>query len=195
MLIKRFKRSIRQLQGKLTVSYTMTSVLAFLLVEVIFIGGALIFSSLNIPFFIANGLKQEAPQAAPYFVNGSPNREELTAWLQLVSDSIPKQGPFFFTHPLFLTVIDTQGQTLASVGTHPVTPGTSILTQLTLQERTQLQEVLHSANGTTSTTNQEADGTIVIIAPIVGKSGTLEGAILIKTPQPDTSQTLLDFIE
>src|SRR5437868_9839644 len=68
MFMKRFTRPFRQLRGKLTLSYTLTSVVSFLLVELIFITVVLVVVSLNLPAIVLSGLKQEAPQAAPYFV-------------------------------------------------------------------------------------------------------------------------------
>src|SRR5438270_13422117 len=85
MLMKRFTRPFRQLRGKLTLSYTLTSVVSFLLVELIFITVVLVVVSLNLPAIVLSGLKQEAPQAAPYFVHGSPDRAELTSWLSVAN--------------------------------------------------------------------------------------------------------------
>ena len=84
MLIKRFTRPFRQLQGKLTLSYTLTSVVTFLLIEVTAIAIVLWFVSLNVSNIVLNNLKQEAPQAAPYFVHGSPDSEALASWLLII---------------------------------------------------------------------------------------------------------------
>ncbi len=73
MVMKRFTRPFRHLQGKLTLSYTLTSVVTFLCVELIFIAVVLWFVSLNFPGIVLADLKKEAPQAAPYFVHGSPD--------------------------------------------------------------------------------------------------------------------------
>src|SRR5437660_6436041 len=125
MDMKRFTRPFRQLRGKLTLSYTLTSVVTFLLIELIFIVVVFSFVSLNVPGIVLNSLKQEAPQAAPYFVYGSPDREELTAWLQIISPTVSNQGPFK-NPPIILAVVDTRGQTVASIGSHPVPANTPI---------------------------------------------------------------------
>ena len=57
MLIKRFTRPFRQLQGKLTLSYTLTSVVTFLLIEVTAIAIVLWFVSLNVSNIVLNNLK------------------------------------------------------------------------------------------------------------------------------------------
>ena len=168
MLIKRFTRPFRQLQGKLTLSYTLTSVVTFLLIEVAAISVLFSFVSLNVSSIVLNALKQEAPQAAPYFVHGSPDSEALASWLHIISPSVTNQGPFT-NHTIFLTVVGTQGQTIASIGTHPLSPGTLIQAQLSPQNRTNLHGVLSDRKGRTSTINEEADGTLLAIAPIVGQ--------------------------
>src|SRR6185312_4776315 len=93
-MLKRFTRPFRQLRGKLTLSYMLTSVVTFLLIELIFIVVVFSFVSLNVSNIVLNNLKQEAPQAAPYFVHGSSDREEMTAWLQTISPTVSNQGPF-----------------------------------------------------------------------------------------------------
>jgi len=141
MDMKRFTRLFHQLRGKLTLSYTLVSVVTFLLLELLFIGVILTVVSLNISAIVANSLKQEASQIAPYFVHGLPDREELTAALHVIDAKVPNQGPFS-GHPIFLTVVNTQGQTLASIGTRPLSTNTQIETQLSLQGRANLSAVL-----------------------------------------------------
>src|SRR5258708_19717477 len=114
MFMKRFTRPFRQLQGKLTLSYTLTSVVTFLLVEVIALTVLFVLVSLNASAIVAGNLKQQASQTAPYFVHGSPDREELTSWLHLINPHVSNQVPFI-DNPIFLTVLDTQSQPLPSI--------------------------------------------------------------------------------
>ena len=167
MDMKRFTRPFRQLRGKLTLSYTLTSVVTFLLIEVIAITALFLFISSNISNFVLSDLKQEAPQAAPYFVHGSPDREALTNWLQVVNSTVLNQGLFNFSRPVFFTVVDPQGQTIASIGTHPVPSNSPIQEQLAPQDRANLQTVLHDLKGATGTVSQGTDGTLVAIGEAV----------------------------
>ncbi len=192
-MLKRFTRPFRQLRGKLTLSYTLTSVVTFLLIELIFIGIVFGFVSLNVSTIVLNNLKQETPQAAPYFVHASPDRLELTAWLQTISPTLTNQGPFKIP-PDFLAVVDTHRQTVASIGTHAVPVDTPISAQLSAQSRANLDEVLNDGKGTTSEINQEADDKLVAIAPIVGPGNTLQGALLMKVVKPDIFQLVSDFL-
>ncbi len=193
MDLKRFTRPFHQLRGKLTLSYTLTSVVTFLLLELLFVGVILTIVSLNISAIVASNLKQEASQITPYFVHGLPDREELTAALHVIDVNNSNQGPFG-GHPISLSVVDTQGQTLASTGTHPVPANTHIETQLSPQGRANLSAVLSDAKGTTSKLGSEEDGTLVMIAPIVSQAGILQGALVMKSAQPDLFQLVSGFL-
>ncbi len=188
--MKRFTRPFRQLRGKLTLSYTLTSVVAFLLVEMTFIAIVLGIVSVNVPNLVLNSLKQAAPQAAPYFVHGSPDREALTAWLRVTDANIFNQG-VFDNHPIFLAVVDTQGQTIASTGTRPVPSDLPIQAQLSSQSRANLHAVLN--DGKASTVDQETDGTLLAITPIVGQAGNIQGALVMKVGQPDRLRLFSGF--
>ncbi len=193
MLKKRFTRPFRQLRGKLTLSYTLTSVVAFLLVEVIAIGVVFWYIGVNTSNFVMSNLKQDAVQAAPYFVNGSPDSEALTAWLRGINSTVVNQSLLPF-HPIFLAVVDTQGQTIASVGTHAVPPATPIQARLSPQDRAHLSAVLDDVKGATSTAGQASDGTLLAITPIVGSRGNVEGALVVKIAQPSRLQQFADFL-
>jgi two-component system, NarL family, sensor histidine kinase LiaS len=165
----------------------LTSVVTFLLVEVIALTVLFWLVSLNASAIVAGNLKQQASQTAPYFVHGSPDREELTSWLHVINPHVSNQGPFN-DNPIFLTVVDTRGQALASIGIHPVPSNTLIQAQLSPQSRANLRAVLSDAKGTTSKISFEADGTLLTIAPIVGQGGNLQGALVMKIAKPDIFQ-------
>ncbi|HEY6284422.1 MAG TPA: sensor histidine kinase, partial [Ktedonobacteraceae bacterium] len=193
MSMKRFTRPFHQLRGKLTLSYTLTSVATFLLLELLFIGVILTVVSLNISAIAVNSLKQEASQISPYFVNGSPDPAELASALTIIYPNLSNQGPFN-GHPIFVSVVDTQGKTLASFGTHPVASNTFLQEQLSPQGSANLQAVLSDEKGTTSKFNAEADGTVLGIAPIVGQDNKVEGALVVKTAQPDLFKLVSGFL-
>ncbi len=193
MSMKRFTRPFHRLRGKLTLSYTFTSVVTFLLVELLLIAVLLTVVSLNISAIAAGSLKQEASQIAPYFVHGSPDPEELTSALHIIYPNVSNQGPFN-GYPLFLAVVDTQGKTLASIGTHPVPSNTLLQAQLSPQSRANLGAVLSDGKGTTSKFVSETDGTVLGIAPIVGQENHLVGALVVKTAKPDIFQLVSGFL-
>ena len=196
MAKKRFKRPFRQLRGKLTLSYTLTSVVTFLCIELIFIAIVLWYASFNIAGIILNDLQNLTPQVAPYFLHNPPDHEELTAGLQVIGTTFPSSGPPGQSRTLiFLTIVNTQGQVLASLGSHAQPVNTSIQSQLSPQSRANLQAVLHDSKGTTGEVNQDADGVLVVEAPVVSKAGNLQGVLILKTAKPDILQLLKDFLQ
>jgi NarL family two-component system sensor histidine kinase LiaS len=127
-------------------------------------------------------------------VHGSPDREALTAWLQIVKHDLPfKNGPFYFS-PLFLAVVDKQGQVIASIGTNPAPANTSIQILLSPHNGTTLQAMLQNVPGTTNNVASEADGKLVAMTTIVGQKGNVEGALVMKEAPPDAFVLLQDFL-
>src|SRR5579863_8865301 len=196
MFMKRFTRPFRQLRGKLTLSYTLTSVVTFLFIELIFIAVVLWYVSFQLPAIILSDLQKEAPQAAPFFVHGPPDRQELTDGLNVINTNLPTIGPPGQSQTLnFLVVVDTQGKVIASVGSHSIPLDTSIQAQLSSQSWVGLQAVLHDEKGTTSKVYQGADGSLVAEAPIVGNDGNLQSVLILKTARPDIFQLVGDFLQ
>lgn len=188
--MKRFFRSFRQLRWKLTLSYTLTSVVAVTLAVMLIFGGGLLFVGTHIPTFILNTLSQQAGQAAPYFTTASSNPDPLAAWLQVTADSDASQNsnndPFHY-QPIFLTAVDMQGHVLASAGSRPLTPGTPLQTALSPQDAARLTAVLNDATGKTSAAGQESGDTLVAIVPVLNASGNTQGALVVKIVQPNAS--------
>ncbi len=194
--MRHFTRPFRHLQGRLTVSYTLTSVVIFLLVEVVVIGIAFWIFGLNVSYIFSTISNQEAPLAAPYFVHGSADREALTSWLQIMHDTPPnKQGIFNFSQLIYITVVDTQGRTIASVGIHPVLPNTPLQAQLSPQNRADLLTILHRVKGTTSAIDQDTNGMLVAMTTIVGQRGNVEGAFVMKVVAPDNLHLIVAYLQ
>lgn len=186
----------RRLRGKMTLSYMLTSVVTVLLIEILAVGGSIMISLMYVPYFVLNTLKQEVPQATPYFVHGSPDRLALATWLSVVNSNTPnKQGPFTFSPPLAISVVDTQGYTLASAGTHPVTPGTYFQNQLSLTSQSHLRALFHDTKGTMSQVDTEANGTLVGMAAIIGPGGKVEGVLVTQLLPPDKLQVFINFLQ
>jgi signal transduction histidine kinase len=195
MLKKLFSWPFRRLQRKLTLSYTLATLVTILLIEVLFIGIALTLFGLNTSRFLLQSLVQEAQQAPPYFVHGTPDRAGLAAWLQIASTDLPtKQGPFQFAYPLFFTVLDSQGQTIASLGSHPSLADSTLQTQISPQNYANLNAVLQHTTGTTGITAADTGNTVLAIAPIINHTGKIVGALAIKTQKPGNIQLFTDVV-
>lgn len=194
MATKRFSHLFRGIRGKLTLSYTLTTVVTFLLVEIIGISLAFSVASADLTNIIASNLQQEAPQAASYYVNGVPDSQALTTWLHIINISLSNDWLLSNNQPIFLAVVDTQGQTIASIGTQPATVNTSILASLSPQSRVNLSTVLHDGKSTNGIAHSENDGTLVAIAPIVVQDGNVQGALIMKIAQANRLKQFSGFL-
>lgn len=195
MAMKRITRSFRQLQAKLTLSYTLTSVVTFLLIEVTLISAILWYVNLNISSIVLSSLEQESPLATPYFVHGAPDREALSLWLHLIQPTVYNIGPGN-EHALFLIVVDTHGQIIASAGSQPVSDNTFLQTQLNADSRVALTSVLNDSKSTaTGLVSPDINNTLVAIMPIVARGGTVEGALVMKVNRPNVFQLVLAFLQ
>lgn len=196
--MKRFLRSFRQLRWKLTLSYTLTSVVAFTLAVMLIFGGLLLFFGTHISFVILNDLKQQAAEAAPYLATASSKPDSLAAWLQVTAASDNSQSanndPFHY-RPIFLSVTDTQGRIVSSTGSQPLTPGTLIQAVLTPENAAQLNQVLSDARGKTSAAGSDRDGTLVASVPVIGANGGVEGALVMKIIQPNAQVLFTWFFD
>ncbi|HEV2583408.1 MAG TPA: histidine kinase, partial [Ktedonobacteraceae bacterium] len=190
---QRFTQPFRQLRGKLTFSYTLTSVVTFLLVEIIGILVAFSVASADLNTIVANNLEQEAPLAASYYTNGVPNEVALTTWLHIINVSLSNDWLLSNNLPIYLTVVDPQGQTIASIGTQPVPLHTAIQPYLSSQNWNTLRAQLHSSGLQHGITNQENDGALVAIAPI-DQGGKVVGALVMKIAPPDRLKQFQGFL-
>lgn len=190
--MKRFFRSFRQLRWKLTLSYTVTSVVGFFLVITVIIGGVFLLIGLHPSDAILGSLQAQASQATPYLATASTDPEPLAVWLHITAmNDATQQGPFDL-QPIFLVATDSQGKILASAGSQPLTPGTSLQAQLTPQSRVSLGAVLGDTRGHTNGFSQDADDTLVAMVPLMSKSGQVQGALVMKAHQP-LRQLLLTY--
>ena len=121
----------------------------------------------------------------------------MTVWLGSVKSSALNHWPFDINPIIFLAVVDKQGQTIASIGNLPVSPATPLSLQLSPQNQLNLQTVLNDTKGKTTNVNQDTNGTIVTVTPIVentGNSEKLDGALVVKFVQPNALPLLSRFL-
>jgi len=122
----RFLRRFRRLRWKLTLSYTLVTVAALVVMEVLLFGalGLFLFASSFLPRRATQVLQQHAaPQVRPFLRGAQPDREALTRWLQTVYAEGVEIGPgqrlllatFSGGGRSKLVVVDANGRFLASM--------------------------------------------------------------------------------
>ncbi|GCF06997.1 sensor histidine kinase [Dictyobacter arantiisoli] len=136
--MQRIKRLFRQLQWKLTFSYTLITIVAILLIEfltVLVVLGYFLFNQAEIQ---VSSLRNQATQALPFFVHNSPDQATLAHWL---ASSGKLVTPQLDAHTRgFLCVLDIHGRVLASLGDHPP----AVASTLTLPSRAVSPTQLHA---------------------------------------------------
>jgi len=178
--MQRFLRPFRQLRWKLTFSFALTSLVAFLLVVILIPGVYLLLVGTHISGFLLGNLRPQADQGVPYLAEASTDVGPLVTWLRITNTTIiPGQDPFHF-HPISLTVTDTQGNVLASTGPQPLTPGLPASPQLSAQSRASLQAVLHNPQARAGEVTQEPGNMLVAIVPMLDHGGHIQGALILK---------------
>ena len=189
-MIQRLTNPFRRLRGKLTLSYMLTSVLTFLLIELL-AGGVIFFFLTHIQDILLNNLQTQALQAAHYLPNAARDPERLDTWLYITVANENSQD--LRANILFLLVTDTQGQILASEGSQPPAAHTALANAISAQDRAQLQAVLNNPGGTTTASVPESDQTTLEMVPILDKDHHVLGALVMKFTRPDTSTIFSGF--
>lgn len=190
--MRRLIQPFRGLRGKLTLSYMLTSVLAFVLVEVLVIGGIILFFVTHVQSILLNNLRAQASQVAPYLANAAHDPEPLATWLQIMVGNPGNQNSFQ-PKTIFLVVTDTRGVIVASAGSQPLAAHTPLAPFLSREHAAQLLAVLNNGKGTTSASGQEDNQTLVEIVPILGKNKHTQGALVMKIVQPDIQMIFSTF--
>lgn len=191
--MKRLRNPIGHLQGKLTLSYALTSVLTFMLVEVIIIIALILLANFQSTSFVRNYLKQQALLGTPYFVHARPDSLALTAWLHIINADVVNQELLKNDRPLFLAVVDTHGLVVTSLGSQAIPAAMPLQSRLSSTTQATLFIVLRHGREQGSQVEQEPDGNLVGIAPIISERGQVQGALVMKITQHSKIQLYSDL--
>lgn len=180
MIKKRFWRPPQRMQWKLTLSYTLVTVVATLLIELLTFLVLLAYILLNQVALLENSVQLQAVQTVPYFVHGAPDRVALAKWLQVADVSLPAVA-LDAQKPGFLAVVDNQGLVLASRGGAAPPVNMSLQTVLSARARANLAAVLQGDSGSRGVGVRESNDMLVLLAPIQEHGGPVLGALVTKT--------------
>lgn len=189
--MKRFAHPFHRLQWKLTLSYTLITIVTSLLIELLTFIVLLTYILANQATLLANSVRIQATQAVPYFVHGTPDREELAKWLQIVNRVLPT-GVLDTRQQGFLVVVDRQGLVLASRGRSAPPVKTPLQNVLSAKVSSDLAAALRGDNGT-NFGEQESNGMLVLLAPIQEGGGPILGALVAKLPAINSTNLFLSY--
>lgn len=188
----------RRLQWRLTLSYTLVTVSALVVVELVLF--VLLLALLNTDFLaqeIVAAVKDGfVPQASIYLQRSPPDIEGLNIWLQsAASDSITSDGQGRrFTQGLSIQfdqnyqfyVVDPDGQLLAQAleGHQPALLGESFDASAVPHLEPLLTAALSGQSAVESLYLTTPDGTLVLALPIESRTSELLGVFVLTTPVP-----------
>ncbi|HEX8035344.1 MAG TPA: sensor histidine kinase [Ktedonobacterales bacterium] len=190
--MKRFWRPPRRMQWRLTLSYTLITVVTTLLIELLTFLVLLAYFLLNQVALLENSVQLQSAQAVPYFVHGAPDRVALAKWLQVTDIGLPAAA-LDARKPGFLAVVDNQGLVVASRGRAAPLVDTSLRTALSNRAAMNLAAALRGDSGSWSFGEQESDGMLVLLAPIQESSGPVLGALVTKTSLISSADLFLSY--
>lgn len=190
--MKRFWRPFQRLQWKLTLSYTLITIVTVLLIELLTFIVLLAYILFNQVALLVNSVQAQATQAVPYFVHGTPDRDALAKWLQVSNGGIAptvvdarKSG--------FLAVVDGRGQVLASRGGDAPAVNTPLQPMLSTRARADLTALLRGHSSVPSYGEQMSNGMVVLLAPIQAQGGPVLGALIAQTPSINSADLFVSY--
>lgn len=183
MAIQRIVSPFRRLQWKLTFSYTLITVATIFVIEIIVLTIGFWYIGSNENQLFADSVHEQAQQAAPYFSQGKPNAASLTAFLHGLETA--NTNPIFNSPSQFLTIVDAQGHVIASIGTHATTSDAALQTQLSSQDRANLETAFSRKTDSNGLSHSASDMTATAVASIIGEDSQIHGALLERRVLPD----------
>jgi two-component system, NarL family, sensor histidine kinase LiaS len=195
--MKRLQNPFQRLQWRLTLSYTLVTVVTLFVLETIVIvwTNQASYNTSQYWVMLTIALQDSGPQIAQAFQ--TPDRDaRLQAWvdhsvvgntIMLNNMSAPDPGGMSFvtvtSSETFLAVVDAHGQILASNHSKQAPAGARLADSLSPRAGALMQTALSSANRYQRLWYREGDQ-VVSAVPVVDESGRLLGAALIKVVMP-----------
>lgn len=186
--MKRFTRLFRRLQWKLTFSYTLITVCALLLVEIIVALLLLQISGSTGTQLFPTLMREKSQQASTYFLHNTLDREALTAWLNMQNAIL---DAFVDFKTGYMAIVDAQGNVIASKGKDAPAPNRSMRSYLTTVDADHLRQALAEKDGLQVFTSAKPGSYQMLIVPIRGTETQVEGAIVVYTVNILDPQVLL----
>ncbi len=121
-ILSRLAIAMRQLQWKLTWSYTLTTLLVLVMVKSVFVV-FLSYLLINTQSSLANTASNDADTASPFFITSFLDKRGLERWLDT---NFTTEQSSIDIYSGYRTVIDTQGKIIVIRGTSTIHPGMSL---------------------------------------------------------------------
>lgn len=209
-LLRRFFTFFNRLQWKLTLAYTLFTVITILILGSIAVTFLWYnsFRSSSLPNRIADGLLKAGPMIAPYLDQTPPDEAGLRAWLEQVSTgdnlviNIPRDEtkddgntlPAQFGRIETVAVVDSSGKVLVITPPDAIEAGSSLEAQFSPQAADGFQSALRGETDPGLLSNRDPGGYMVATVPIFNTDGQVIGAVYAKLSFPIDAAEFLQIV-
>ena len=197
---------LNKLQWRLTISYTLASVAASVLI--LLAGGLLAASAVILsPFWprvVASDILSLTPQIRPVLEESPPAAARITSWLLQLKAGLEdpqhqRVTGFSFSFDrantqILLLVADAQGRVLASAPENALAPGMPLAGFLSLEEQPLLSSALQGITDEERVSQRTADGSALAIVPILGAQAKVLGVMMARIRRPFTASDFMGNI-
>jgi NarL family two-component system sensor histidine kinase LiaS len=209
-LFQRLLPFFRRLQWKLTLAYTLSTLITILVLGLIALAilWYINYQSNLIPQTIADGLNKATPLLTPYLEQTPPDRAGLNNWLQQAIQSnnlmisIPKEGaedendtiPAQFGRVGAVVIVDQAGKILAARPAAEFEPDTLLQSKLSPEALSGFQAALQGETKPSALAIRDAEDYLIATAPIFGADQQVLGAIFVKLLFPIEAAEYLQMV-
>ncbi|WP_052703094.1 histidine kinase [Paenibacillus beijingensis] len=176
---KCFLKSSRLLHWRLTRSYMLISILAWLLVELLLLLVLGLGMHVSRSFLLITALKSNA-NVAGSLLSGDhgPDHAGLNFWLQQQQRTVDK----VFSYTGLLAIVNREGRVIASTGTgtRPPSQGTLLSAQLPNQSADLLHTYLDSQGDIKPITHESASTGVVALVPLEATDAQADGILVMQ---------------
>lgn len=206
----RISAFFNRLQWKLTLTYTLFTVVTILIIAGIALAFLWYFNfySASLPSRIAEGLLKAGPSIAPYLDHSPPNKEGLQYWLQQVTQdnnlviNIPmddsnddsEKVPAQFGRVAAVVIVDATGIVLAATPPEAAEPDAPLATQLAPETLAGFNAALQGETEAARLSYRDPNGFMIASAPVFDPKKKLLGAIYVKLTFPVSQGEYLQLV-
>ncbi|GGD97305.1 HAMP domain-containing sensor histidine kinase [Paenibacillus nasutitermitis] len=186
---KRFFKSFRQMHWRLTCSYMLISILAWLLVELLLLAALGWGLHASRSFLLTSALKSNANVVGSLLAGSQgPDRTALTLWLKQQQRTVDR----VFSYTGIYAVVDPQGRVIVSTGTGnpPPLQGTLLSAQLSNQAAGLLQTYLDSRDPFETITHNSPSTGVFALIPIEATDKQAAGVLVFQANDLDIRASL-----
>ncbi|MBI1878613.1 MAG: HAMP domain-containing protein [Chloroflexi bacterium] len=208
--LQRLLSFFRRLQWKLTLAYTLFTVITILILGIVGVGllWYLYFWSNWLPNQIADGLLKAGPSLLPYLERTPPDQVGLNNWLQKVvldenlvinipneySEDKQDKIPTDFGRLVSIAIVDPEGKVLAAAPAETIPLGSALQPHLLSEAIAGFQAALRGETDPAKLAIRHTNGHTIAAAPIFDSNKQVVGTIFVELALPFEAGEFLQIV-